>query len=85
MPKAIRNSVLMLIKCKILRHLPHLLQSINVIEGGDASFSRRKLQLRTKLETVMAECESKIKTLQLYESKLKTIESGKSGFLIMLV
>ena len=65
--------------CEIFIPLTLSLQSINVIEGGDASFSRRKLQLRTKLETVMAECESKIKTLQLYESKLKTIESGKSG------
>ena len=50
---------------------------MKVVEGADATFTRRKLQLRTKLETVVAECESKIKTLKLYESKLKTIEGGE--------
>ena len=49
---------------------------MKVVEGADASFARRKLQLRTKLETVVAECDSKIKTLQLYDSKMKVIDSG---------
>lgn len=57
--------------------IPLHLQGMNVVEGADASFARRKLQLRTKLETVVAECESKIKTLQLYDSKMKVIDSGK--------
>mgnify|MGYP006957683265 FL=1 len=48
-----------------------------MVEGADATFARRKLQLRTKLETVVAECDSKIKSLQLYESKIKTIEGGE--------
>ena len=50
---------------------------MNMADGGDAAFNRRKLQLRTKLETVAAECENKIKTLLLYENKMKALEAGE--------
>ena len=50
---------------------------MKVSDAGDATFTRRKLQLRTKLDTVTAECESKIKTLCVLESKIKAISSGK--------
>ena len=45
-----------------------------MVDVGDASFSRRKVQLRTKLETVLAECESKMKSLSLYENKMVALD-----------
>ena len=53
---------------------------MNMGNGADASFNRRKLQLRTKLDTVQAECESKVKTLLLYEGKMKAFEAGEIFF-----
>eukprot|EP00116_Pleurobrachia_bachei_P001601 sb/3461863/ len=51
------------------------LEASQVTDRSDVTFDRRKLQLRTKFDTVQAECESKIKSLLVQESKLNLIDA----------